>query len=162
MLKSKAKKCKTQGFGMIEIIIAATIISLALASLAFLGNFAIRIQTHLKQNLIATNLAVEAMEAARAVKEENWTNFSALELDTPYHPQKGGAPLKWFLVSGAEIINGLSRQVVFSQVFRDDNDDIADIGMSDSGTRKITATVSWNERGNNYEVKLESYLTNLK
>jgi len=147
---------------MIEIIIASAIISLALASLGFLGNFAISVQTHLKQNQIATNLAVEAMEAARAVKEESWTNFSALALDTPYHPQKGGTPLKWSLASGAEIINGLSRQVVFSQVFRDGNDDIALSGTPDSGTRKITATVSWSEKGNNYEVKLESYLTNWK
>jgi len=159
MQKNKKNLIK-KGFGIIEIIIAAAIISLALASLGFLGNFAIRIQTHLKQNQIATNLAVEAMEAAKAVRNESWTNFSALPIDTAYHPEKGGVPLKWSLVAGVENINGFSRHIIFSQVLRDADFDIAENGTPDPNTRKIVASVFWNEKGKMYQVDLVSYLTN--
>ena len=160
--KQKRNKSREKGFGIIEIMIAAAIISLSLASLGFLGNFAIGIQAHLKQNQVANNLAVEAMEVAKAAKNENWVNFSSLAVDTEYHPEKGGDPIKWFFSPGTEIINGFSRRIIFSQVFRDGNDDISDIGTVDSNTRKITAVVSWNEKGRYYEVKLDSYLTNWK
>lgn len=156
-------KSKKSGFGIVEVIVAAAIISLALAGMAVLGNFALRIQSHLKQNLIATNLAIEAIEATRAVKEESWANFSVLGLDIPYHPEKIGPPAKWVMVGGAQNINGFSRQIVFSQVLRDMDDDIVESGgIPDSNTRKITVIISWFERGQSYQVVLNSYSTNWK
>lgn len=161
----KNKKIKTSaegaGFSIIEILVAAGIISLALAGLAGLVNFTLQMQNLQKENLITTNLAVEAMEAAGAVRNGSWANISSLLFENPYHPVKDGSPLQWSLVSGAETINNFSRQIVFSQVFRDSDDDIVtNGGVLDPNTKKITVNVSWTEHGNAYNVSLTSYLTN--
>jgi len=155
------KTSESKGFGIIEIIFAVTIISLAIFGLMQVGNFALRLQSHLKQNLIAENLAIEAMEATKAFKGGDWTSFSGLSLGTPYYPVKSGSPLKWSLTAGSETINNFSRQVVLDQVSRDIDDNIVTSGGAiDTGTKKVTTTVSWTEQGKSYQVVLTSYLTN--
>ncbi len=142
---------------------AGAIISVALASLAALGNFVLRTQSYLKQNLVAANLAAEAMEATKAVKDESWPVFGALSLEAPYHPAKTGSPLKWSLVAGEETIGVFSRRIVLSGVQRNSDDDIVESGgIPDQDTRKVSVVVSWSERQNTYQVNLESYLANWK
>jgi type II secretory pathway pseudopilin PulG len=157
------KKINQRGIGLIEILIAAAIIGLVLTSLAAVGNFALKISDHLKKNIIAANLAAEAIEAAKSVKEENWNNIAGLDLGAAYHPSKTGSPLKWTLSQDSETINGFSRQVVLSPVYRDSNDDIAAAGGTlDSDTKKITAAVFWQEGSQNYQINLTAYLANWK
>lgn len=152
-------KKNKKGFSLVEILVVIAIIGLSMASLISLANFALVVQANLKQNLIATNLAIEAIEAVAAIKSDNWSNASSLTLGAPYHPVKNGSPLKWSLSAGIEVINGFSREVIFSQVARDSDDDIvASGGTPDPDSRKITVSVSWNERGKNYQVTLNSYL----
>jgi len=153
----------SKGIGLVEIIIVVAIIGIALASLAGVSNLALRLTTHLKKNTVALNLASESIEAARAVKDENWSTLAALVIDTPYHPIKSGSPLKWALAAGSETINDFSRSLTFSRVYRDSNDDIIPSGgIEDGNTRKVITTVSWNESGHNYQVAITSYLANWK
>ena len=156
------KNLKNQGFGLIEIIIVVAIVSLAFGALGGLGNYSLKISNRLKNQIIATNLAAEIIEAAKAVKDENWNILAGLSLETPFHPEKTGPPQKWTLASDSENLNRFSRQAVLSQVFRDVNDNIAPTGTLDSNTKKITATVSWTEDGQNRQISLTAYLTNWK
>jgi len=156
------KNAKNRGWGMLEIIVVVAIIGFALTALAGLGNYALKISSQLKNNVIATNLAAEAIETAQAVKNENWNLLANLSEGLPYHPEKSGSPPKWVLVSGSENINGFSRRIVLSPVLRDSNDDIALTGNLDPQTKKITATVSWNETGTDKQISLTVYLTNWK
>ena len=151
------------GVSLIELLVVAGVIAIALSALAGVGNLASKTSQQLKKNLIATNLATELLEVVRAMKEENWASISALSVGSPYHPVKVGSPLKWALASDGENINGFSRQVVLNNVFRDSNDDIvASGGTLDAGTKKIIAAVLWNDSGQNFQVTLTSYLTNWK
>ncbi len=162
MTYPKTKK-EEAGFGLIEILVAVTIIGLSLSALAGLGNFALKIQNRLQKNTTASYLAAEAIEAIRAIKDENWAILSNLSADSPLHPVQSGSPAKWSLVSGSETINGLSRQVVLANVYRDSNDDIiGSIATLDPNTKKITATVSWSDQGQAQQVSLSAYLTNWK
>lgn len=150
-----------QGMGLIEILVVVSIISLSLASLAGLGNFALKIQHRLKQNTVASFLASEALEATRAVKDGNWTSFNSLPTETPLHPAKETSFYLWTLPSGQEIINDFTRQIIISPVYRDSNFNIvATSGTLDPDTKKVTATVSWNDNGQNQQVSLVDYLTN--
>lgn len=145
---------------MIELLVAITIIVVALVVLMQLYSFFIRTSGQNKKNLEATALAQEALEAARSVRDENWTNFASLSAEAAYHPAQTGPPAKWSLTAGQETINGFTRQIVLSRVYRDANDDIVSSGgVEDSGTRKLTATVSWSDRERNYSVNLVNYLT---
>lgn len=155
-----------KGIIILEILIAVAIIGLVFLALAEVGNLALKFNSQLKNNAIASNLTAEAMEATKSVKEESWQALGALSLDTPYHPIKNGSPLKWALSAGAENITSgsiFTRQVVLNRVWRDSNDDIVlSGGVEDPNTRKIIATVSWPERGQNKQVALVAYLTNWK
>ena len=162
MTNNRSNK-KSQGFGIIEILVGIAIISLSLGALAGLGNLALKISLQVKKNVVAVNLASEAIEVAKAAKQETWSNISGLTVDTAYHPIKTGSPLKWSFVSGAENISGFSRQIIINNIYRDTDDDIvATGGTLDANTKKITAIVAWSDNGQNYQSVLVSYLTNWK
>jgi type II secretory pathway pseudopilin PulG len=149
------------GFGLIEVLVVAVIVGLVITGLITLANFSLSVSQRLKNNIIATDLATEAIEAAKAVRNENWNGISALTLGSPYHPVKAGSPLNWTLANGNEVINNFSRQIVVSAVNRDNNDDIVTSGGTlDPNTKKITTTVSWSEHGQNYQITLVDYLAN--
>ena len=150
-----------KGIGLIELLVAMAIIGLVVAALGGAGNFVLKINQQNKKSVAATFLAQEAMEAVRAVKEENWTLIADLTADAPYHPAKTGSPLKWSLIANAENISGFTRQITAGSVYRDANDDIvASGGALDPETKKITATISWNYNGKNYQTSLISFLSN--
>jgi len=154
---------KKSGFGLIEILVAVTIIGLSLSALAGLGNFALKIQNRLKNNMAASYLAAETIEAARAVKDEDWTIISGLSIGSPFYPIQSSSPAKWSLTAGSQIINNFTRQIIFANVYRDSNDDITqNITTLDSNTKKATATVSWTDQGQSQQVSLSTYITNWK
>ena len=160
-VKSNAKN--QAGIGLIEILIVTAIIGLSLASLAGLGNFALKIQPRTKQNTIASFLASEAIEATRAIKDGEWSDLTAFAPDTPLHPIKTPSFYLWTLSSGPETINGFTRQVVVSPVYRDGAFNITSSnGTLDDNTKKITATVSWSDNGQNQQITLVDYLMNWK
>jgi len=154
---------KEAGVGLIEILVAAAIIGLSLAALAGVGNFALGIQNRIKKTTAASYLAIEAIEATRAIKDEDWTAITAFSAGVPVHPIQGGSPAKWSLAAGNETIDGFSRQIIFANVYRDSNDDIDQVtSIFDANTKKITVTVSWSERGQAQQISLSDYLTNWK
>ena len=160
MIKKIISK-KNQGFGMMEIIIVIGIIGLALAGIAGFSNFILKTNTKIKHEATAVYLAQEALEAARAVKEENWPALTVLTPGSPYHPAQSAG--KWVISAGSESNNGYTRQIVLSNVSRDTNDDIVTSGgVDDPGTKKMTATVSWTDQGQNYQTVLSAYFTNWK
>lgn len=152
-----------QGIGLIEVLITASIISLALVALAGVGNFALKIQHQLRQNTIASFLASEALEAARAVKDGEWSLLAALPHDTPLHPIQAPSLFQWTFADGAETIDNFTRQVTVSDVYRDGAFNIiSGTGTLDPNTKKITATVSWNDNGQAKQISLTDYLMNWK
>ncbi len=152
-----------QGIGLVEVLIVVAIIGLALASLAGLGNYSLRLQGQLKKNVAATFLASEALEATRAIKDGNWNTLLTYLNETPLHPAKNGSSTAWSLINGAETIDSFQRQVVIGIVRRDSNFNIvSEGGTVDDDTKKITATVSWTENNQTQRVILTSHLTNWK
>lgn len=94
-----------------------------------------------KQRMLATTLIKETEQAAISVRDVDWTLFATFSA-TPLHPVISGG--RWALVPGAETINGLTRQIVISDVYRDANGAITTSGGNlDPSTKKITSTVSW-------------------
>ncbi|MFH1461227.1 MAG: type II secretion system protein [Patescibacteria group bacterium] len=155
------KNCQsTKGIGLIEVIVALTIIFISFFSFLTLAQYSLRLQEQSKSKLEAINLTAEAIEATRAVRDENWTNFASLSLENPYYPII--SENKWTLSSvDPGLINGIyARWIIMERVYRDDNDNISDSGAEDNQTKKITAFVEWNERDQTKQINLITYLTN--
>ena len=153
------------GFGLVEIIIAVSIVSLTLAAFLQVGVISVKLLRNEKENLEATLLAEEALEAVRAIRDESWIlNIDPLTNATTYYPVLQGG--KWVLsVSSPGLINNrYQRYVLFDAVSRTSVDPGKDqISTAVSGvyddsanTRKVTSQVLWGTK----QKELVSYITN--
>jgi len=155
------KNHKSQkGISVIEVIVALSIIFVSFFSFLALAQYSLKFQDQSESKLEAINIAAETIEATRSVRNEDWNNFSSLSLDIPYYPVISSN--KWTLSStDPGSINGVyDRWVIIEKVYRDANDNISSSGTEDNQTKKITAFVEWNDRGQTKQINLVTYLTN--
>ncbi len=97
-----------------------------------------------QQRSQAVMLLKEIEESARHIKNTDWTKLTPADTDLYVAKDDSG----WNLVSGVENINGFSRKIVISHVYRDSNNNIITTGLPsqlDFSTKKITSTVSWTQ-----------------
>ncbi|MFQ6049561.1 MAG: prepilin-type N-terminal cleavage/methylation domain-containing protein [Candidatus Paceibacterales bacterium] len=153
-----------KGVSLMEILVAIAIIAFTLTILLGLTSFSLGTATLIKQTNQANNIAQETMEVVRNFRDgTNWgtDGLGALTVGIDYYPQKSGSPAKWQLSAGSETINGFTRTVSIEDVQRDANDNIVvSGGTNDPDTKKVTVTVSWEERGRTHQIELITYLTN--
>ena len=101
------------------------------------------------------------IEQARALRDEDWNSISSLTFGIDYYFEKSATfPEKWVATSGVATVDGYTMKIIFTQVNRDANDDIAQIGSVDADTIKATSTVSYQTRSGIKQVDLFEYLTN--
>lgn len=151
-----------KGFSLVEILIVVGIVTIILASLLSLTVFSLKNAVLIKELNQANFLAQEASEIVRNFRDgRDWQDngLASLDNDIAYYPEKDDSvsPAQWLLVQGEELIDQFTRKIVFSNVERDNNNNIVETGgTNDSETKKVTIIVSWK----NKEIKIEKYLTN--
>lgn len=145
---------------MIEIIVVIALITLCLWGILEVAKYGLRVQEQNKAKLRAANLAIEAIEASRSVRDESWDNFASLNLGVKYYPVISGN--KWVLTpNNPGLIDGLYGQwIELEGVYRDADDNISSSGTEDPDTRKVNALTEWNDRTGNKRIELTIYLTN--
>ncbi len=129
---------KNRGQFLIELLVALALAAVLLPALisAFIAGRQGKAQQ--RERLSATALAREAVEAVRLVREKSW---SLIAVEGTFHPVVSSG--SWTLASGTEVINGFSRNIVISNVFRDTAGNIAATGWLDPSTKKVVVTVAW-------------------
>lgn len=90
------------------------------------------------QRVQAVALLREGEEIVRSVREKDWASFA---VNGTYHPVASGSA--WTLAPNSETINGFTRKVVISDVFRDVNGAATSSGTIDSSIKQVVTTVSW-------------------
>ena len=147
-------KDNKKGISVIEILIAITIITIALASVLSLANFSLKAASFNKETTKANAISQEAMEAVRSIRDSDWTKL------TPGSHGLTSAAGFWDFAGTEDVINGFTRTILIENVSRDPTTDNIEItynpANNDPNTKKITATVSWKSK----EVKIITYLTN--
>ncbi len=146
LLPSKGKICLFDiphfggvGQSLIELIIAIGVAAVILPALFFGFMTSTQSKAQETQSLQANALMNEGLEAARAVREANWSNIAT---NGDYHPVI--VTNSWTLVAGTEIINQYTRIVNIADVSRDSNGNVVlSGGTVDPSTKKITVTISW-------------------
>ena len=94
-----------------------------------------------EQRTQAIALMKEAEEAARSVREKGWAIFA---VNGTFHPQVSGNT--WTFASGSAAVNGMTRSITLSDVYRDANGSIATTGGSlDPTSKKVYVAVSWGQ-----------------
>lgn len=163
-----------QGVSIIEILIVVAIIGIALSSILGVSALSLRqvSDTNLEAKAIAQ--AQETLEAVMNYRDGNlWNNddplnlydgLGVVQLNTSYYPKMSiDVPSQWQLLQGEEQVESFTRIVEFQSVSRDLNSNIVGTGGTvDPNTKKVLATVSWQDRGSSRQVSLEMYITNWK
>ncbi len=128
------------GQSLIEILLAISLASILLPAL-LTGLVASREgKAQEGQRLEATALLKGTEEAARSVYEASWNTFAQ---NGDFHPVIGGT--QWTLVSGSDVVNGYTRRLTISDVYRDLGFNIVTSGGTlDPSTKKVDIDISWN------------------
>ncbi len=146
------------GFGLIEIVVVTAIVTAVFAAFAQTSVGALRLLQNEKENLEASLLAQEALEAVRIVRDESWSaHIAPRARDVPHYIRFENG--KWNIseTSPGSIQEKYAREIIFSDTLRDSQDRIvASGGVLDPNTRRVTARVSWGEK----IVEIAAYMTN--
>lgn len=159
--RTKAKARKVSGFGLIEVVIGSAILATTIWSIAGYYQQALKVSQSTGQIMQASFLLEEGVEVAQFFRDNSWSNISGMAAGTPYYLVWGGTA--WATSTTPSTVDGtFTRSIVASDVYRDGNDDITTSGGTiDTGTREITATVTWNDHGTTASRSLSAYLTNI-
>jgi len=139
--RTKKSRTKEAGYSLIELLVAIGLFSV-LISVLFSGFIASRDgQPQQEQRFQAAVLVQEGLEAVRVVREASWQSFAQ---NGVFHPETYQG--SWRLVAGQEILDGFTRSITISDVFRDNNGNIAGPETNpDPSTKKIDIAVSWDD-----------------
>lgn len=150
-----------KGFGVIEIITAVTVISVAFLVMMSVANISLKFSEKSVVRLKADFLLEESVEAIKIIRDNDWqTNIASLTAGTDYFLEFDGTT--WLASSNNILIDGIfERKFVINDVYRDANDDISSSGVLDLNTKKITVYVSWSENGSIVARSISFYISNI-
>ena len=128
---------------MIEVLVAASIITVSILAAMTVAQKSIYVSRQALHTTQAAFLLEEGAESTRIARDNAWSNVAAL--------------------NSSEQIGIFTRTVVASSVNRDNStkDIVASGGTTDSDTKLITVTVSWNEGGVVVTKTLRFYISNI-
>lgn len=159
MLSEKFLKQNT-GFGLIEVIIGVSILSVGI--LALISSYATYVRYALsnQKNVQATYLLEEGLEVMTFLRDGGWLNISTLGTTTSYYISWNGST--WATTTIPQYVDGqFLRDITVSDVKRDANDAISQTGTYDPNTKKITSTVFfWNGQSTTTQY-ISTYVTRI-
>lgn len=149
-----------RGFGLIEIVVGSSIITLALFGILAVAQQSLRISDYSLKDVQAGFLAEEGAEAIRSIRDRSWQQFYSIPVSTTQY--LSFAPGTAFATTTANnYIDGFERSFSVMPVYRDASDRIAVSGTLDTGARKVQVVVSWQNRGATTTKTLDFYLTDI-
>jgi Tfp pilus assembly protein PilV len=150
-----------QGFMMVEILIVASIISVSVLAFMAVAQKSIYLSRQSLHTAQAIFLLEEGAEATRIVRDNAWTNITALTPGATYYPTFSAGT--WTLSSTPNTVDMFTRTVDIENVNRDSTSDdiVTSGGVSDSGTKLVTVAVTWLEGGTTVTKTLSFYISDI-
>jgi prepilin-type N-terminal cleavage/methylation domain-containing protein len=130
----------SKGFSLIEILISIAVAAVILPGIIALQSLSSFTSGQGETYTKAYTLAQQEMETIYKLKRD-WDWDTSLSYTPPTS-------------------TGYTKNVVIDEVQRCGNQ-VCNLGFFDPHTRKVTVTVSWNERGTDQKIELISYVTKI-
>lgn len=149
----------TQGMGLIEVVVAVAIFTALLLSMFSVHGVYVNLMENTAHNAKVSLLLEEGLEVARYLRDSDWTPTGLnVPLDTPLYVTFDG--VDWNVSTIQTLEEGIyDRTLTLAEVRRDSSDDIVESGGTvDDTTRKVTVSVTWEERETMKERTVETYL----
>ncbi len=151
---------RKKGVGLIEVIIAAAILTLIIVGIASVYRIMLRSSGEVLRGTEAQFLLEEGFEAVKVMRDTAWARVGSTTPGTSY--TLVWSSNTWNTTTTPALIDGIfDRRVVFSRVYRDAEDDIAQSGTLDAETYGVTVSVSWRTQSGTTTRSLGSYIGNL-
>lgn len=135
----KRKFLLPRGQTIVELLLAMSLTGIFLPVLltSFTTSREGRVQDN--QRIRATQLQKEAVEAVRSVRERGWSEIAT---NGTYHPSVSGT--QWVLATGVESTDGFEREIVISDVLRNNDGEIVELGGEvDPSAKRIDVNIRW-------------------
>jgi Tfp pilus assembly protein PilV len=150
----------TRGFMMLEIIIASSIITVAILATLSVAQKTITLSRQAMESGRATFLLEEGAEGVRILRDNDWANISGLSTATTYYPVFASGT--WTLSTTPTQVDNFTRTVNIANVNRDNtSSDIAVSGTNDPRTKLVTVTVTWLDGGVSFNKTLSFYIMDI-
>ena len=148
-----------RGVTAIEIVVGVALVSTIITfSAQAMGQF-LKTGREVADKTQALYLAEDALELARLVRDEDWTDINAVnDNGTTDYAFSYAAP-DVTMSAGTEAIGAFTRSVRFLPLERNGNDDIVTSGTEDDDGKIVTALVTWS--GGTKSVSLSTILANV-
>lgn len=146
-----------RGITVVEALVGISILGVILVAISLTQTQFFAASGTVLNTVQATYLAEEGQELIRYLRDEDWNQLTALTNGTDYYFEVTGSDID--ATTTPEVINGVfTRKFTLSALERDANDDFVESGgVSDTGGRVVTVTVSWGTES----VSLSALVTNL-
>lgn len=151
------------GFSLVEVIIAASIITISVLSIVGVYSTFVKNTFDNTRPIQATYLAEEGVEAVKSMRDFGWnSNISSLTVGSTYRLYFNNSLNKWQATTTATLIDStFDRTIVLGTAYRDGSDNLTVSGTADSNTRLLTVNVAWINHGATSTKTLQTYITNL-
>ena len=159
---------KEAGFSLIEIVVAIGLAVIFIPAIVIIFSLSITAASQGENFTKAFALAQEGMESVIYLKAQNntawdWQNTPVTTLTNEYYqPQQSGGIWQLGGKTTAPVVTAapFTRRVEIVGVKRCGYSICDDpLALTDANSRKVIVYVSWPEKGQNQEVKLEGYVT---
>lgn len=152
---------KNRGFGLIEIVLGVSILSLVIVSAYAVSGNALRLNRLALDQVEAGFLSIEGAEAFRFLRDRDFAYLSGLSTTTDYYLTWTSG--NWATTTTVSSIDGkFYRKARITDVFRDASDDIAESGTHDPDTKKVRIETAWKTaRFGTTTKSVELYLTKI-
>lgn len=149
------------GFFLLEVVIASAVIATILVLLLGSIRNSVEVSQRSLERTQAAYLLEEGVEAMKAIRNQStgWTTISGLTNGTIYYLSWSGS--MWSLSTTPSTIGSFTRTVVVAAVQRDADDDIAASGTTDTGTKKVTVSVTWTTPSETKVETLSFYISDI-
>ncbi|OHA39959.1 MAG: hypothetical protein A3G59_02260 [Candidatus Taylorbacteria bacterium RIFCSPLOWO2_12_FULL_47_20] len=149
-----------RGVSLVEVVVAAAILSLFGAAIAEFMSSLLRTSDDGAKIVNVSLSAEEGVEAVRLIRDRGWTQYvEPLVSGTKYYIYFGGGMAE---ATTTEITQGgLTRYFKVYPAYRDAGGDLASSGSVDSEVRRVSVTVEWQRRSAISTKTVETYISNL-
>jgi prepilin-type N-terminal cleavage/methylation domain-containing protein len=159
-MKILCNKTGRQGFSIVEVLVAISVITIGITGAMNLINFTISSVTMSKSQTIAVNLTQEGMEVIRSIRDSNWLENVVWDSGLgagDYQVQYDNNSL--LLLSGNPVLkidsNGFYQYDSGTDTRFKRKMTISDVSANEI---KVVSEVTWDERGKSYNTSVETRL----
>ena len=157
----KSSRVLRSGFGVVEMLIGAAVLSVSLLGIANFFQTALRASGTTQAAVQGDYLLEEGVETTKIFRDLSYTNnFIKISTTTNYYFAWSGT--NWATTTTNTFIDGkFERKLTFTDVKRDVNSDISSSGTYDPDTKLVTVSVAWAGPSGTTTHSIQTYVTNI-